>query len=435
MIRMSTTSLFEQGVYNLQRGQNEVFRTQDQIATGRRVRTPADDPVAAARGLEVEQAQAISAQYSRNGDSAQSALSATELALSRATSLLQDVRTTAVNAGNGALSSKELNSIASELRDRYQELLGIANSTDGNGLYLFSGYKGTTQPFAETAPGAVQYFGDQGARRVQIGPTRQIPVSEAGSSVFQTIKNGNGTFVSAAASGNTGTGIVNPGTVTDPVAWNATGNPRDFTVVFHVDNSVSPSVTTYDIVDNQSGLSLTTGAAPTSGPFLRTYQSGATISLKRQSPPDTNPTAFDYGADITVQGAPASGDRFTVKASTNEDVFTTLNNLIATLETAQSGPTGNTRLANGINTALSNLDRGLDNLLSVRAAVGARLRETDDAQSSQADQVNQYDKTLSNLRDLDYAKAISDLAHQQLTYEAAQKSFAKVQALTLFDYI
>lgn len=435
MIRMSTTTMFEQGVYNLQRGQNAVFRTQDQIASGRRINTPADDPVAAARSLEVEQSQAVSNQYDRNGDSAQAALNASELALANATGLLQDVRTAAVNAGNGTLSSNELRSIASAMRDRYQELIGIANSTDGNGQYLFSGYKGSTQPFAEATPGTVQYAGDQGARLIQISASRQIQVSDAGSSVFQMIRNGNGTFVTAAASGNTGTGIVSPGTVADPVAWNASGNSRDFTVLFHVDSTATPPVTTYDIVDNGTGLSLTTGAAPTSGPFLRTYQDGATISLKTQSPPDTNPTPFDYGADISIRGTPANGDSFTVKASTNEDMFTTLNNLITTLENAKPGATGNTKLANGINTALSNLDRGIDNLLTVRAAVGARMRETDDAQSTQKDLVNQFDKTLSSLRDLDYSKALSDLAQQQLTYEAAQKSFAKVQSLSLFNYI
>lgn len=435
MIRMSTTTMFEQGVYNLQRGQGDLFRTQDQIASGRRIRTPADDPVAAARSLEVEQSQAVSNQYIRNGDSATAALEATEQALANATGLLQDVRTNAINAANGTLSSKELQSIASEMRDRYNELLGIANTTDGNGQYLFSGYKGATKPFNEITPGTVQYSGDQGARLVQISASRQIQVSEAGSGIFQSIKNGNGTFVTAANAANSGTGIVSPGTVADPVAWNSSTNPGDFTVKFHVDNTVNPAITTYDILDNASGLSLLTGAAPTSGPYLRTYQEGSTISLKRQSPPDTNATAWDFGAELSIKGAPASGDTFTVKNSTNEDVFKTLDNLINTLESATTGAAGNTRLANGINTALSNVDRAMDTLSTVRAGVGARMRETEDAQSTQGDLVNQYDKTLSNLRDLDYAKAISELARQQLTYEAAQKSFAQIQSLSLFQYI
>lgn len=436
MIRLSTKTIFEQGVFNLQRSQTDVFRTQDQISTGRRVRTPADDPVTAARALEVEQAQAISRQYMRNNDSADATLSRSETALASTVHLLQDVRTLAVNAGNGALSPNELRSIATELRGRYQELIGIANSTDGNGLFLFSGYQATTQPFAETSPGTVAYAGDQGSRLVRISASREIPTSDPGSDIFQRIKNGNGSFVTEAATANTGSGVISPGTVTDPSAWNADGNPQDFTVRFHVDSTVNPPVTTYDLVDNVSGNSLLTGAAATAtGPYLRTYAEGSTIALRRQAPPDTNATNWDYGAEISIKGTPATGDAFTVEASTNEDMFATLYNLIEALETAQPGAVGNARLANDINTALSNFDRGIDNVLRVQASVGARLREAQDAKASQDDLLVQYEQTLSDLRDLDYAKAISDLARQQLTYEAAQKTFAQVQTLSLFQYI
>ena len=435
MIRVATTTMFEQGVFNLQKGQADVFRTQDQIATGRRVRTPADDPVAAARMLEVEQSKSVTEQYVRNADSAQTALGLGENALTSVTSLLQDVRTLVINAGDGAMSGNELRSMATELRGRYQELLGLANSTDGNGQYLFSGYQGATRPFGETAPGTVTYFGDQGARLVQISASRQVPVSDAGSDIFQLIKNGNGTFVTAAPTTNTGTGVISPGTVTDPAKWNAAGNPQDFSVVFHVDSTVFPPVTTYDIVDNVNNVSLTTGAAPGAGPFLRTYTDGGTIVLRSQVPPDTNPAAFDYGAEISIDGTPADGDTFTLQASTNEDMFTTLNDLITALETAQNTDTGNARLANDLNTAPSNLDRGLDNVMRVRSEIGTRLRETDDTQSAQSDLAVQHDSTLSELRDLDYAKAISELSKQQIIYEAAQKSFAKVQGLSLFDFL
>jgi len=435
MIRFSTNTIFDQGVFNMQRSQSTLVELQDQIATGRRVRTPADDPVAAARSLEVEQSQAISEQYIRNGDSAETALGLSENALISVTTLIQDVRTLAINAGDGALSEKELNSLAVELRARYQDLLGLANSTDGNGQYLFSGYQGATRPFTETAPGVVAYAGDQGARLVQISASRQIAVSDAGSDIFQAIRNGNGTFVTAAGATNAGTGIVSPGTVVNQTAWDAAGNPRDFTVVFHVDSTTVPPTTTYDIVDNVNGISLTTGAAPGAGPYLRTYSDGAAIDLSQQAPPDTNPTSFDFGAQLFVEGQPADGDSFTVQASTNEDLFDTIYDLITTLETGGGGATSNARLTNGINTALSNLDNSLDNVLRVRSAIGTRLREVSDTQAGQSDLILQHQTTVSQLRDLDYAKAISDLTRQQLTYEAAQKSFVRVQELSLFNFL
>jgi flagellar hook-associated protein 3 FlgL len=435
MIRVSTNMIFDQGVFNMQNRTSAMLKTQDQIANGRKILTPADDPVAAARSLEVEQAQAITEQHQRNGDSATAALGMSESTLQSVTTLLQSVKTLTVNAGDGALTETDLNSIAVELRSRYQELLGLANATDGNGVYLFSGYQGSTIPFSETAPGVVAYRGDQGQRLVQISPSRQVPISDAGSDVFQLIKDGNGSFATAASGANTGTGIVSPGNVTDAAAWSAASNPQDFTVKFFVDTTVNPNVTSYDIVDNVSGNSLLTGAPAGAGPYLRTYTDGAAIQLKTQAPPDTNPVPFDYGAELSIKGAPASGDTFTVQASSNVDVFTTLNNLITAVDNAAHGPLGNTQLANQLNIAHSNLDNTITNVLTVRAAVGSRLKEVDNAKSTGSDMVLQYQQTLSGLRDLDYAKAISDLTLQQTTLQAAQQSFAKIQGLSLFNFI
>jgi flagellar hook-associated protein 3 FlgL len=434
-MRVSTSTIFDQGVFNIQRGQAALIRTQEQIAAGRRVLTPADDPVVAARGLEVSQAKAITEQYARNTESATAAIGLEDNALARYTATLQDIRTLAVNAGNGALTPDDLKSIATEIRGRYAELLGTANATDGNGLYLFSGYQGTTPPFVEAAPGSVTYNGDQGQRLVQVGPSRQVAVSDAGSEIFQAIRTGNRTFETAASAGNSGTGIVSPGLVRDAAAWAAPGNPQHFEVRFFVDSTAQPPVTTYDIVDTVNNLSLTTGAAPAPGPYLRTYQPGASIVLARQAPPDTNPANFDYGIELTVTGEPATGDTFTVAPSVNQDVFATVYDLITALEAAGPGATSRTALSNALNTALGNIDNAIDVSLRVRASVGARAKEVDTARNAAADLAQQYATTLSQLQDLDYAKAISDLTFQQVSLEAAQKSFLRVQGLSLFEYI
>jgi flagellar hook-associated protein 3 FlgL len=435
MIRVSTNMIFDQGVFNMQNRTATLLKTQDQLSTGRRILTPADDPIGSAHSLEIEQSKAINEQYQRNSDSATAALGLSENALSSVTSLLQDVKTQAVNAGNGALSQTELKSIGNDLRARYRELIGLANSTDGNGQYLYSGFQGSTRPFTETAPGVVAYLGDQGTRLTQITASRQLAVSDEGSDIFQKIKNGNGTFATAAAGANAGTGIISPGEVLDVAAWNGAGNPQDFSINFFVDNTQNPPVTTYDIVDNVSGNSLLTGAPAGAGPYLRTYTENATISLKTQAPPDTNPVPFDYGVQFSIKGQPATGDTFSLQASTNVDVFTTLYSLITAVESAQDSAAGNTKLANQINTALSDIDRSLDNVLRVHASVGNRLAEIGSAKSASQDLVVQYQKTLSDARDLDYAKAISDLTQQQLTLQAAQQSFARVQGLTLFNFI
>lgn len=430
-MRISTSSIYDLGVASVQQQQFDLVKTQQQVSTGRRVVSPSDDPVASAQVLDVTQSSELNKQHAVNGTSAKNSLETEEGILGSITSLIQDVQTLAVYAGDGALSNVDRASQAMELRSRFDALLGLANSTDGTGNFMFAGYKGTTTPFSEGPPGTVTYNGDQGQRLVTISPARQIAISDSGSDLFQRIKNGNGTFVTAPGTvptNNAGTGIISPGVALDSTKWDDAANNKDFLVKFSVDSAVSPPITTYDIVDNVSGLSRLTGLAPAAAPYPRTYTDGSVIGLKSQG---AEP-AFDFGAEFSISGTPASGDTFTVKASTNQDLFKTLNDLITTLQSPINATADRAKLANGLNTAMSNLDLALDNVLTVRASVGSRLKEIDAVISAGEDISLQYQQTISQLQDLDYAKAITDLTRQQSTLEAAMKSFLKIQGLSLF---
>ncbi len=427
-MRISTNTMYDQGIGRIQQQTSDLFSLQQQISTGRRILTPQDDPVGAARALEVSQSVALNKQYDTNMGAASSALALEESQLGSVVSLIQDVRTLAVQAGNATLDNNNLRSLAEDIRGRYQQLFGLANSTDGNGQYLFSGYRGSVLPFTESAPGVVSYLGDQGQRLMQISPSRQVPVSDAGSDVFMQILNGNGTFVTAATTTNTGTGVVSSGTVVDPAAWAAVAN-KNLSVIFNVDNAAIPPVTTYDVTDTTTGNSVFTGVAPVA-PYSQTYSSGASISLR--SPP----ALTDYGIEFNVEGAPATGDTFTIAPSDRQqDLFATIDDLINALERGRSTPADATRLTNDLNTALLSLDHAQGNVLTVEASVGARMKEIDAVKSTGEDLALQYQQTISGLQDLDYAKAISDLTKQQMTLDAAQKSFMKTQGLSLFDYI
>ena len=423
-MRISTSAIYDAGIRTMQQQTERLMQVQQQIASGRRIVTPADDPVAAARVLEVSQSQAINTQHGTNAGSASDSLVLEESILGSVTGLLQNVRVIAINAGNPVLSANDRASLANELRGSYQELLGLANSTDGSGQYLFSGYQGGIRPFSESAPGSIVYGGDQGQRLIQVSPSRQIAVSDAGVDVFQRIADGNGTFAALAVTGNGGSGLIDGGTLLDASKWNNAANSKDYTIKF----SVTGGVTTYDIVDNKlPGNSLLTGAAPGAAPYPRTYTSGSDIDFSQAGPP-----AFDYGAQVSISGAPADGDSFTVKASTKQqDVFQTINDLVNLLQTSPSG----TALANGLAASLRNLDNAMENISTVRASTGARMRELDAVKSTGDDRALQYSQTLSRLQDLDYAKAASELMQQQLNLEAAQKSFVKVSGLSLFNYL
>ncbi|QDQ28853.1 flagellar hook-associated protein 3 [Chitinimonas arctica] len=196
-MRVATSTIFNLGVFNMNNRSVDLFKLQNQLSTGRSILTPSDDPVASARALDLTQATRLNGQYIDNVKYANDTLALTENNLQQTVETIQDIQQLAVQSGNPALTNSEKRIIEADIRGKYQSLLGLANTTDGNGMYLFSGFKGDTKPFNEKAFGDVSYDGDQGQRAVQISPSRQIPVSNSGADVFVKIRNGNGTFATS----------------------------------------------------------------------------------------------------------------------------------------------------------------------------------------------------------------------------------------------
>ncbi len=438
-MRVSTSMMFDAGASSINRQTADLMHLQQQVSTGRRVVTPSDDPVAAARALEVQQARDTNSQFTTNQSNAKSSLNLEESQLSNAVDLLARVKELAVQAGNSPLSANDRKAIANELRTRYDELAGIANTSDGTGQYLFSGYMGTTKPFAGSVDAIVSgtasditYQGDDGQRMLQVSAGRFLPISDAGSDVFMRARNGNGTFTTSYAASNTGTGIIGPGDITDPSKWNASN--KNFNIVFSVDTA-TPPVTRYDIIDTTTNTSVLTGSAvPPATPTAnqRVYHSGDPINLKSQG----SEPAFDFGATVSVSGDPANGDSFGMAPSTNQSLFKTLANLIGTLEAGTStSPAAQAKFSADVSSALTNIAQGQEGLLQVRTAVGARLSELDTLDSVTSDLDVQYQQTLSNLQDLDWAKALTDLTKQQTQLQAASQSFTMISKLSLFSYL
>lgn len=472
-MRISTSMIYGLGGKSVSAQTTELYKLQSQLSSGKRVNTPADDPLASARILEIGQSKSTSDQLSTNADYATSALNAQESALSDISDLLSSVRSLGVYAGNPSLTVNDKQVLATSLKSKYNELLSLVNTQD-NGKYLFSGFQGETQPFSEVTPGVVAYNGDEGQRLIQVSPSRQVPVSSAGIEVFQRIKNGNGTFSVSADPNitgvtNTGTGVATPGAILDPTKWNAATIPADtaapfsatnpgpggFKVVFNQDSTVNPPVTSYDIVaitngtvvngvTYNAGQSLLTGAASTTlvntagaTVYPATYTSGTTISFNGgptstvNAPFTANASTWDLGSEFSVSGSPASGDTFTVRSSVNDqDIFSTIYKLINNLQGGSP-----TAISNSVATMLQDLNFAEESVSTALTTVGVTAKEVDSHKSTNDDLSLQYKTEISHLEDLDYATAITDLNLRQTVLQAAQQSFIKIQGLTLFNFI
>ena len=186
-MRISTAQLFQQRVMSMLDQQVKLSRTEQQLATGKRILSASDDPAASLRGLQLGDRIAQTGQFQKNVDAATSRLALEEGTLASAVNLLQRVRDLAVQSTNGTNSPSDLKAIEIEVRESLDDILQIANSQDANGEYLFAGYQVDAEAFTHDGLGNITYNGDQGQRHLQVSSTRQIAVGDHGASVFMGV--------------------------------------------------------------------------------------------------------------------------------------------------------------------------------------------------------------------------------------------------------
>jgi flagellar hook-associated protein 3 FlgL len=402
-MRVSSTMAYETGVSTMQRQQAELLKTQQQLSTGLRVTTAADDPAAAARAVEVSSGASRNTQYMANQTVAINRLTLLESTLGQFGDAHSDLRALLLQAGNATNSDQDRANIAADLKAQGEYLLSLANARDADGAYVFAGYQEGAPAFKQTPTGVV-FQGDEGQRELQVSEGRSLPVSVSGAGVFDRVPTGNGVFATTGLAANAGSGVIDAGQVVDASLIDG----HAYQLTFHV----AAGVTTYDLTDTTAGSVVSTANA---------YVPGGAINVA--------------GMQVQMTGSPAEGDRFTLAPSTRQSVFNTIANVVALLQSPAGSPAAKAQLQMGLSQAVAGVDRSLDSTLLARAGAGAGLRELDSLKGMASDNDLAYQKELSGLRDVDYTEAISNLTRQQTMSDATQKAFVKIMGRSLFDLL
>jgi flagellar hook-associated protein 3 FlgL len=398
-MRISTSMIHANAVSALMKRQTELSKTQNEVASGLRVQKPSDDPVAAVKILRLEQTKSANTQFGTNISAVTTRLEQEEQALADSESIIQRVYELAVQANSSALSQSDRQSIATELVELNKQLADVGNRKDANGEYLFSGLATGTTPFARDAGNSIAYAGDAGARGVQVSAAQYVQDSDSGQRVFMSVAQGNGTFVLGAGSTNAGTGVIT-GSVQNFSTW----VPDDYTLTFS-------SATDWQVTDSSSAV-IASGS---------NYVAGNTIAFS--------------GVQVAVTGSAAAGDSFAINRSRSEDVFTTIDNLVASLSIPLSTDGSKSQFQNQINQVLQQLDQAESHFLNIRTSVGARLSMLQNVDSTREDDALRLESALSDIRSSDYTEAVSRLTQQSLGLQAAQQSYVKIAQLSLFNYL
>ena len=399
-MRISSIEQFQQGIDSILNQQAKLNQTQLQLATGKKVLKPSDDPAVATQLLNLSSLKANNLQYDRNINTAQNELELQESVLASSGNVLQRVRELVIQANNATQSSQTRSAIADEISNLADELLQLSNSKSLSGEYIFAGYNSRTPAFAKSGTSYV-YQGDQGQRLLQVSEDTQLAVRDNGADVFQGMSTGDGRFLLETPASNTGDGIVKMSSTIDAIS-------DDYTLVFTQANAGDPI--TYSVSGAASGV-VATG----------TYQSGEAIAFN--------------GISIEIEGAPTNGDSYQINRSVRQDVFQSVQSIADALSAGTETAAKSSKLVNDLGQSISTMDQALEHLQSRRTIVGNRLQALDTRASENADGLLRLERQTSELNDLDFAEAVSRLNLQTTALQAAQQSYIKIQGLSLFNYL
>lgn len=417
-MRVSTLSIYNLANRSMADANQALVRTQEQISTGKRILTAADDPVAATRIQQLNRNIASVEQFSRNIDIAENNLAVEETTLSGATTLLQRIQELAIQAGNTAvLSPSEYSSLADEVSIRLDELVGIANKKNSNGDYIFAGFKSDNQPFTGDSENGYQFNGDEGQLRIKIDNATTIASNDTAKAIFVDVPSDENNVITSVNSNNRSMPSisVSVGNIVDQEVYDEF-YPEDMIIQFNDDNPGK----NFTVTERSSGKVIAADVTYTSGETL-TYN-GVELTITG------NPASADTGAGLV-------GDQLFVDSANTQDVITTMLRFRDALNSYDGSPEGVARLENSVGSTINNLRNAQASISEVVSSIGARNNVLESTRNLHQDTNLVSKELLSNLSDLDFAEASTRLQLESFILQASQASFLRVSELSLINQL
>ncbi|MBA6382177.1 flagellar hook-associated protein FlgL [Colwellia sp. BRX10-6] len=407
-MRVSTAQFYLQSSQQMSQKSSDVNDQMAYLSSGKRVLTAKDDAISYSTLAGYNNDLANIEKYKRNITMAESHNNIQEIVFAGVEDILNNIKDQMLQANNGAMTDVDIQAIAKQTRNSFEQILELANSQNANGDYIFSGFKTDQQPFSQHVDGSVSYSGDSGVRELQIAKNIKIPTNQTGDATFLKVDNPIGDFTANYTSNTSGVALASAN-VTDRGTYNTSAMPHDYT--FTVD-ALTNDLTVTDVNGN-----IAFPVAPaTPAPHL----AGQTIS-------------FD-GIEVTLSGNPLPGDSFTMSEQENVSIFETINDAISWMENSAVS-TNLEQHQVDYNTLLDQFNSAMTHITSKRVDSGVRLQVLESQQSRHLDMELNLSSGKSNIEDLDFAKAISEFEQSKIALQASQQAFTKVQGLTLFNYI
>ncbi|MGF1738430.1 flagellar hook-associated protein FlgL [Photobacterium satsumensis] len=404
--RVSTFSQYQNLTSNLMRKQGAVNNTNEQLATGKRIKTAGDDPVASVSTQNYKQQLVQIEQFQKSITLANNRLGTLETSLKNVETHIDSSKQKVIGMINGAMGSDDRSAFKNELESLYEGLLNLANTQDEGGNYVFAGHQSTTQPFVEGISGKVQYLGDSGHREARIDTSVHVKTSQPGDHVFQEIDNPFGDYRPDYS------GLQPESGLTLLSATNQDSNDTTNYRVAFVDDGLGSF--DYELYDDSNQLLDTQKYDPVKGIQYTDSTPGSQIQLNFQ---------FD--------GEVKEGDSVTLDRTDTIDLFQTMNDVIKYSEHGSSSPEAKA----GLQRSIEELNAAYVHMNQRRAEVGTGLKTLETYEAQHKDFELSLNKAKGSLEDLDYSKAIIELNEDMMALQASQAAFNQTKQLSLFNYM
>lgn len=504
--RIGTANYFQRNMTSIQVRQTGLDRAQLELSTGKRILKPSDDPTGSNSMIRLRKELQVSERYIESQESAERFNLLSETSVASMTDIIFRAEELMLQSINGTMDKNSLSAIAEELSQRLIQFEGLANTTNANGDYIFSGFQTNQKTYEKDDFGFLQYQGDDGQREVLIAAGFKVKVNDPGSLFLENVPSSSASFVPTANPANPSNSAISMGFVTRQAEFSNTlpptypapytvnflggaaagqirvevrdntgtavpieptkagfmditpGDKVEFNGIefstqtnpapavgdsFQFDSSsdtsvlwtlqrainamslVSSSYTATADAANGSGATIVGGniVDPAAGHIVDDYQiqivAGGAYEVYDSSgtlvegPTDytaTNKVLF-RGVEFEIGGTPAPGDVFHVDRPETQARADIVSSLITELKSSQAT---------------------IDN---TRSEMGARLNAIEVEMTAQFRFQEVTKSSLANIEEIDIYQAITNLEIEKTGLQAAQQSFAKVQNLSLFNYI
>ena len=436
-MRISTAQFFESTSSTYQNNFSSVIKTQQQIDSGVRIQTAADDPVGAARLLQLQQQKDMLAQYTGNMSSIKAALGSQETVLDSINTALQKASELTLQAGGGALSDADRSTIANELGSIEEQVFSLLNSKDSAGNYMFSGSKTDTPPYARNNDGTYSYQGDDTQLNLKVSDTLTLASTDTAKSIMEgAINTGRTQTLFTPVLGSDGSPSTNNGEVM--VSAGLLTSTADYSKEFSANQPYSLkflSSTEYELTgagDNPVTVRGNFDASTEAGKRINVGGVSFDINLNLKDIPvaEQDAAVAKYAFTLEVKPDTASGSNQTQSAL---DTISQLRK--ALVIPSDKDPVAYQTQRDAINTAIGNLKNASTGIDSARGSIGARLQAVDIQTDENVSMGLASDSTIAAIGNTDLAGASIELALQKSMLEASQLAFVKISQLSLFNQL